>query len=280
VEQCHSAPTGWPSGERALVYKTLVLTGLRSGELDSLTVSQLSLDEQLAFVVLDAADEKNREGSETPLRADLAEDLRDWIANRPGDSPLFYVPTGLIRILERDLKLAGIPKQDDRGRTLDVYALRHTFGTLLSKNGVSPRTAQEAMRHSSIDLTMNVYTDPRLLDTHAAVESLPALPLNYQPGREREVVKATGTDGKAVRTLAPMLAPNSDNRCKLGTIPDNSTADSKPAPNATKPRETKDFTGFSKERARGFEPPTYSLGKFPSRRKSPAFNRLRFAYFA
>jgi hypothetical protein len=31
------------------------------------------------------------------------------------------------------------------------------------------------MRHSSIDLTMNVYTDPTLLDVAGAVEVLPAL---------------------------------------------------------------------------------------------------------
>jgi len=31
------------------------------------------------------------------------------------------------------------------------------------------------MRHSSIDLTMNVYTDPRLLDVAGAMETLPEL---------------------------------------------------------------------------------------------------------
>ena len=34
------------------------------------------------------------------------------------------------------------------------------------------------MRHSSIDLTMNVYTDPRLLDVHGALDSLPTLSLD------------------------------------------------------------------------------------------------------
>ena len=38
-----------------------------------------------------------------------------------------------------------------------------------------PRTAQAAMRHSTIDLTMNVYTDPRLLDVARALEALPGL---------------------------------------------------------------------------------------------------------
>ena len=36
--------------ERALIYKTLVLTGLRKGELASLTVGQLALDAPMPFV--------------------------------------------------------------------------------------------------------------------------------------------------------------------------------------------------------------------------------------
>ncbi len=54
------------------------------------------------------------------------------------------------------LRLAG--HRDRQGR--------RTGGTLLSKRGVAPRTAQAAMRHSTIDLTMNVYTDPKLLDLY------------------------------------------------------------------------------------------------------------------
>ena len=220
--------------ERALIYKTLVLTGLRRGELASITVGQVVLDADPAYLVLEAADEKNREGSAIPLRADLAADLRDWLADKatalqeaakriptvqfdpeaveprkrnrsdytgsegqtclpltklptlPNDTPLFTVPRDLVRILDRDLVAAGIArrvevtpgkwkidKRDERGRTVDVHSFRHTFGTLLSKAGVAPRTAQAAMRHSGIDLTMNVYTDPKLLDVAGAMEALP-----------------------------------------------------------------------------------------------------------
>src|SRR5260370_743286 len=43
-----------PAGrERALIYKTLVLTGLRKGELASLTVGQLDLDRPAAYAALD-----------------------------------------------------------------------------------------------------------------------------------------------------------------------------------------------------------------------------------
>jgi hypothetical protein len=118
---------------------------------------------------------------------------------------VFNVPDALVKILDRDLVAAGlarrvegpdgkvrIDKRDDRGRTLDVHALRTTFGTLLSKDGVAPQTAQAAMRHSDIRLTMGVYTDPKLLDVRGALDALPSLPL---AGAHQ--AKATGTEGPA-----------------------------------------------------------------------------------
>jgi integrase len=199
--------------ERALIYKTLVLTGLRKNELATLTVAQVRLDGPVPHVELDAADEKNREGNGVVLRADLADDLRHWLADRlaalqadaqrrggpiparlPAETPLFYVPDKLIKIFNRDLKAAGIPKRDERGRTLDVHALRTTFGTLLSKGGVPLRTAQAAMRHADPSLTANVYTDPKILDVHGALDALPTLPLDAGPTGGQEPVRATGTE--------------------------------------------------------------------------------------
>ena len=58
-----------------MTYKTLVLTGLRKGELATLTVGQLDLDADPPYLTLDAADEKNREGSTIAIRPDLAADL-------------------------------------------------------------------------------------------------------------------------------------------------------------------------------------------------------------
>jgi len=230
--------------ERALIYKTLVLTGLRKGELASLSVGQLTLDTEPTYLQLKAADEKNREGSSIPIRADLAADLRAWLdakakqtqeeansrptvrlddAGRgqnsgqpslPPDTLVFSVPRDLVKILDRDLRQAGIPKTDERGRTVDVHALRHTFGTHLSKGGVSPRTAQAAMRHSKIDLTMNVYTDPKLLDVAGALETLPSLPLVGETEMEQVAASATGTDDLTASRFAPKFAPTAGKRCK------------------------------------------------------------------
>ena len=213
--------------ERALVYKTFMLTGLRKGELASITVGQTDLESVVPCIILNAADEKSREGSNLPLRADLVDELRAWLAERlevlrrdclrsgesvparlPNGLPLFDVPNGLVRILNRDLKAAGIEKVDERGRSLDVHALRHTFGTHLSKGGVAPRTAQALMRHSDIDLTMNVYTDPKLLDGRAALDSLPTMPIDAFPNDAR--LRATGTVGESPRKFAPGFAPTPD----------------------------------------------------------------------
>jgi hypothetical protein len=141
------------------------------------------------------------------------------VSTLPADTPLFTVPAGLLRILNRDLKAAGIPKRDERGRTVDVHALRTTFGTLLSKAGVAPRTAQAAMRHSTINLTMNVYTDPKLLDVAGAVESLPSLPLRNGPQTVPNVVTATGTDDSRACLLVPTLVPTAGKPSTPGAIP-------------------------------------------------------------
>jgi len=233
--------------ERALVLKTLLLTGLRSGELRSITIGQLRLDEGMPYIELAARDEKNRDGSDLPLRGDLATDIREWLGHSltPStlpvdgtvdlidDSPLFYVPTGLRRMLDRDLKAAGIPKRDNRGRTIDVHALRHSFGTMLSQNGVAPRTAQAAMRHSKIDLTMNVYTDPRLLDVSSALDALPTLKLDDEC-QESERVALSGTDNRsekgASRKLPPGTAQSGYSESSAVSLAFRSTEDSEDEP--------------------------------------------------
>jgi integrase len=208
--------------ERALIYKTLVLTGLRRNELEKMTVGQMVLDGPVPQVILDPRVEKNREGNTLPIRRDLAAELQSWLDDRlastqekaheqgspvPGHldpaERLFRVPDKLVRILDRDLKAAGIAKKDERGRSLDVHAFRHTFGTWLSKGGVSLRTAQAAMRHADPGLTANVYTDPKLLDVEGALTALPALEIGDVPGAKQSTGEV-GHPGRAA--LAPPLA--------------------------------------------------------------------------
>jgi site-specific recombinase XerD len=189
----------WLGYERSLIYKVLALTGLRKSELASITIGQVWLDTKQPYLDLKAKDEKAGRGAQIPLRKDLADEIRTFMQEKhlrlqkesenkfspvvlPAALPLFDMPDSMVGVFDRDLAAAGIEKEDERGRTLDVHALRHTFGTHLSKAGVAPRVAQAAMRHSSIHLTMNIYTDPTLLDVAGAINALPkftaASPIN------------------------------------------------------------------------------------------------------
>tara|TARA_R110002073_G_scaffold333405_1_gene520996 strand:+ start:142036 stop:143634 length:1599 start_codon:yes stop_codon:yes gene_type:complete len=174
VSEARRAKLGRLGVERALIYKTLILTGLRTNELRTLRVGDLSFGE-VPFLVLRSCNEKNRKGSTVPLKSDLAADLKGWCDGLSANDPVFNVPTGMLRILNRDLEAAGIEKVDSQDGRIHLHAMRHSTGTHLSAAGVSPRTAQAVMRHSDIALTMNTYTDERILETSAAVEQLPTL---------------------------------------------------------------------------------------------------------
>jgi len=245
---------GW---ERALIYKTFVMTGLRKKELASITVGQTVLDGANPHLLLFGRDAKNGKAARIPLTVELAADLRAWVADRlertryaaheiamsipltlPSDEKLLNVPAALVKILNRDLKLAGVSKTDARGRTIDVHSLRHTFCTWMQMAGVAGRKTQAAMRHSSRALTDDVYTDEESLDVAEAVEmAMPSLPLEKADAGEAKGV-ATGTAGAELApgfassyaatsttcqgiadgrkpALAPALAPKSDRRGHL-----------------------------------------------------------------
>ena len=225
--------------ERALIYKTAILTGLRLNELTTLVVGCLSFGD-VPFVRLLASNEKSRKGSTIALRSDLAADLRAWVQGKKLEERVFTVPAGLLRIMDRDLKAAGIPKKDAEGYVVHVHALRHSFGTHLSLAGVAPRVAQAAMRHSNISLTMNVYTDARLLDTASAVESLPNLPLAGSHAPEH----------------APDHAPTADIPCQSVSSGDIGTTDDHCHQESENPANSRGIAGFIEIGAAGFEPTT------------------------
>ena len=87
----------------------------------------------------------------------------------------------------------------------DFHALRHRFTSSLAAAGVHPKVAQQLSRHSTIDLTMNVYTHLQVADVVGAVESLPE-PAPITP--EGQQARATGTDGECTpRDLHPPNHP-------------------------------------------------------------------------
>lgn len=191
--------------ERAMLYTLAVSTGLRAGELASLTWQSFDLSDSMPSVTVLAAYSKHRRDDTLPLRSDIARQLVAWKAEKKADEQLqlfgSFNPNKGAEMLRRDLEPASIPYEDESGRYADFHCLRHTFISNLTRSGVSPKIAQSLARHSTISLTMDVYTHLSLYDERAALDSLPELPSlagNKNNENNRGVVSRTGTDDLAV----------------------------------------------------------------------------------
>ncbi len=142
------------------------------------------------------------------------------------------------------------------------------------------------MRHSTISLTMQVYTDPKLLDVHGALDVLPRLPLNDS---EREFiqqrVKATGTDDLTPREFAPTPDKSrtpEPNHVKTtasddATLRQQDVAVSRETVNNKHPLSTADNEG-AQERATRLELATFSLGSNLGNQLFDPFSRGIFAF--
>jgi integrase len=76
--------------ERELIYRSLVFTGLRLGELASIRVCDLDLNPQKPRFTLHAGSEKSRQGTQITIRRDLADAWRQWIADQVCGPPTSY----------------------------------------------------------------------------------------------------------------------------------------------------------------------------------------------
>ena len=204
---------GMNGPERAVLYRLAVESGLRAGELRSLTRASFALDAEPPTVTVEAEYSKRRREDVLLLRPDTAAALRTFMAGKLPVAPVFAMPSAsaVAKMLRADLaaaraawlKKAPTPqaraewKQSDfleyrnaAGRVADFHSLRHTFISNLAASGCHPKTAQALARHSTITLTMDRYTHGVVGDEAAALAALPDL--SVPPA---EAARDTGTDG-------------------------------------------------------------------------------------
>ncbi|MBX9582228.1 MAG: tyrosine-type recombinase/integrase [Gemmataceae bacterium] len=165
--------------ERALVYKTAVFTGLRLGEIAALRPCHLELTHKpFPRVEVPGKLTKNGKPAKLLLVPSFATELAEWIAEtkKGPDDPLFHVPRASVRIMRKDLELAGIPYKTSQGDA-DFHSLRMTSNVVLGQAGIPPRICQLFMRHSDIRLTMATYDDESFLSLEAAVKAMDGLGL-------------------------------------------------------------------------------------------------------
>ena len=184
---------GMSGPQRSLLYRLAVETGLRVSEFRSLTAESFDFNENT--VTVQAAYTKNRCEAVLPLRVETVELLKDVLSNKTPQAGILNMPhkSNFANMLRDDLIAGGINPEDQGRGKVDFHSLRHTFGTLLAASGVHPKTAQELMRHSDINLTMSRYTHILRGQEAQAIAQLPDF--SVMAG---EQAKATGTDEKKV----------------------------------------------------------------------------------
>jgi len=77
-------------------------------------------------------------------------------ARQSADRPALRVPAKTARRFNEDLGRAGIAKSGPGG-VLDFHSLRTTYVNLILESGAGVKEAMDLARHSTPDLTMNVY---------------------------------------------------------------------------------------------------------------------------
>jgi integrase len=204
---------GMTGKERAMLYRLAAETGLRAGELRSLTRNSFNLDEKAPTVTIDAAYAKNRRRDTLQLKQTTTDELKTFFEGKMPGAMAFRMPErrDLIHMYRADLSAARnaaiqqapMPEErqriqqssfclyrDGAGHVADFHALRHAFISNLVAGGVHPKTAQAMARHSTITLTMDRYSHA---DRPAMSEALHALP--DLSTKKNQALAATGTTG-------------------------------------------------------------------------------------
>jgi integrase len=86
---------------------------------------------------------------EERLRAGTAWEPGEWVFTNEIGAP--WRPDALTRAFQKATKAGGLPPTDIKG-------LRHAHATALLRAGVHPKVVQERLGHSSITITMDIYS--------------------------------------------------------------------------------------------------------------------------
>jgi len=174
-----------------MLYRVALGTGLRASELRSLTPQSFALgDLDKAKVVVEAGYSKHRRRDVLPIRGELAEAVAEYVRGMAPAEPLFpTLPAKTAKMMRADLDAADpwIPYRDTAGKIVDFHSLRVTYITRLARAGVAPAVARNLARHSTVMLTLDVYTDVTEGDERAALTKLPppCRPLRRRPETPR-----------------------------------------------------------------------------------------------
>jgi len=217
-------PSGLSGDARIALYYVAAYTGLRRGELASLTRSSFELETSPPTVTVVARNSKRRKLDRLPLHPALVKHLEVYFSalHEPSERvPIFPVAdVRTAEMLERDLDVAEIPYQDAYGAHLDFHALRHSFVSNLARVEPNAKRTQSLARHSTMDLTMMVYAHSDLADQAEAISKLPAPSISGSLPPTSARVNSEVRDEEAQSGVLPgaqLLAGNETCLASIGT---------------------------------------------------------------
>jgi len=177
----------------SLAVRAMVFLGLRVSEATHMEWERW--DSVKRIYTPNPATTKNRKLRPVPVPAELA----DLIEAQPKKGP-FIAPgkgglpksrQGVYQIVRKEAAKLGIQKFSPHG-------LRRTLATILADSGLNPKILQEAMRHSSIAVTMRHYVNGSAEQVRPAIDNLSArVSATPEPSPTNiQVLRQTGTSGE------------------------------------------------------------------------------------
>lgn len=163
--------------ERASIYFTAAVTGLRRKELAALRVIDLDLGDAPIFRIVPGHTKAGRDDGPIPIHPGLVERMRKLVAGRAPHEPLFALRTkrgnlrSTARMVQADCAAGGIAYCCDFG-VADFHALRSRFITELCRSLDDFSLVVDLARHSDPKLTARTYDQVKLADKRRAISGL------------------------------------------------------------------------------------------------------------
>lgn len=159
-------------------FRITIMTGMRNGEVRALRWKDIDLEKKLIYVnhtLLDDGERRLEEPKteqsrrEIPMLkqvADLLQEIKQKAEEQglgKGEDYVFCLPNGLplsrfrimneLKRIERDLSEKGV-----KIGHITCHTLRHTFATRAIEGGMKPQVLKTILGHSSICMTMDLYS--------------------------------------------------------------------------------------------------------------------------
>jgi len=151
-------------------YGFLALSGLRYRE----ARTQLWSDINLSRRVMKLSADKSRRNDLIPLNDELVALLCDWRNYSKGERVFDRAPSH--HTLEQDMRAVGIARgAEAAGEKGQWHRWRKGVNTQMARDGVDVDVRRKLLRHTDEKLTLDVYTDPRLLPLAKAMNQLPRM---------------------------------------------------------------------------------------------------------